>query len=94
MNYRSTRDYRSLPHTVSAAEAIKEGLAPDGGLYIPCEIPALTHGDMETLAKMSYEDRAAYVLAKFLDDYDREALVSDCHAAYSREKFAEVSGEK
>ena len=93
MNYRSTRDFRSLPHTVSAAEAIKEGLAPDGGLYIPCEIPALTRGDMETLAKMSYEDRAAYVLAKFLDDYDRDSLVSDCHAAYSKEKFAEVSGE-
>ena len=93
MNYRSTRDFRSLPHTVSAAEAIKEGLAPDGGLYIPCEIPALTHSDMETLANMSYEDRAAYVLAKFLDDYDRDSLVSDCHAAYSKEKFAEVSGE-
>ena len=63
MNYRSTRDYRSLPHTVSAAEAIKEGLAPDGGLYIPCEIPALTADDMTALAAMSYEDRAAYVLA-------------------------------
>ncbi len=93
MNYKSTRDYRSLPHTVTAAEAIKEGLAPDGGLYIPCEIPALTHDDLAALAKMSYEDRAAYVLAKFLDDYDREGLTADCHAAYSTEKFAEVSGE-
>ncbi|MBO5255955.1 MAG: threonine synthase [Clostridia bacterium] len=93
MNYRSTRDFGSLPHTVSAAEAIKEGLAPDGGLYIPCEIPALTADDLTALAAMSYEDRAAYILAKFLDDYDREGLVSDCHAAYSKEKFAEVSGE-
>ena len=92
MKYRSTRDYNSLPHTVSAAQAIKEGLAPDGGLYIPCEIPALTADDMTALAAMSYEDRAAYVLGKFLDDYDREALVSDCHAAYSKEKFTEVSG--
>ena len=81
MKYRSTRDYNSLPHTVSAAQAIKEGLAPDGGLYIPCEIPALTADDMTALAAMSYEDRAAYILGKFLDDYDREALVSDCHAA-------------
>ena len=93
MKYKSTRDYRSLPHTVSSAEAIKEGLAPDGGLYIPCGIPSLTHGDMAELAKMSYEDRAAYILAKFLDDYDRNALTKDCHAAYSKEKFAETSGE-
>ena len=92
MKYRSSRDCSSLPRTVSSAQAIKEGLAPDGGLYIPCEIPALTERDLAELAAMSYEGRAAYVLAKFLDDYDRDALLSDCSAAYSAEKFPEPSG--
>ncbi|MGN1345607.1 MAG: threonine synthase [Eubacteriales bacterium] len=93
IQYKSTRDFSSTPHTVPSAQAIKEGLAPDGGLYIPCEIPSLTHGDRTALAKLSYADRAAYILAKFLDDYDRDALTEDCRAAYSDEKFPEPSGE-
>ncbi len=39
MKYRSTR--RKSPETLIGA-AIKQGLAPDGGLYVPCEWPALS----------------------------------------------------
>ena len=90
MIVQSTRGGASARDT----EAVLQGLAPDGGLYIPCEIPALTDGDLKKLAALSYEDRAAYVLAKFLDDYDREGLKDDCRAAYSAEKFPEPSGER
>ena len=40
MNYTSTRSTSSVG--VSAAEAIKNGLAPDGGLYMPTALPTLT----------------------------------------------------
>ena len=38
MNYVSTRDKKL---SVSAAKAIATGIAPDGGLYCPTEIPQL-----------------------------------------------------
>ena len=40
MMYQSTRDASHKKY--SAAEVIKMGLAPDGGLFIPESIPALT----------------------------------------------------
>ena len=38
MHYESTRD---ATHRVGLSEAIARGLAPDGGLYVPGEVPAL-----------------------------------------------------
>ena len=87
MNYKSTRDTRNNPELVSSAEAIKNGLAPDGGLFLPTEIPSLTAADFESLCEMTYPERAAFILGKFLTDYDPAALLADCKTAYSGEKF-------
>ena len=38
MQYQSTRD---AGHLVGLGEAIARGLAPDGGLYVPTELPHL-----------------------------------------------------
>ena len=85
MNYTSTRSTASA--SVSAAEAIKNGLAPDGGLYMPASLPTLTLEEVETLSRLPYAERAAYVLGKFLTDYTREELTQDCREAYSEERF-------
>ena len=87
MNYRSTRDTSSSPISVSSAEAIKKGLAPDGGLYMPDMIPRLSSVDIAALRPLSYADRAAYVLSMFLTDYDKDALLADCREAYSEDRF-------
>ncbi len=86
MRYRSTRDIEAKEY-VTAAEAIKRGLAPDGGLYLPEGTPALTPADIEALCEKSYSERAAYILSLFLDDYDAEGLKADCAGAYCEEKF-------
>ena len=86
MNYLSTRDtVRTSP--VSAAHAIKEGLAPDGGLYLPETVPTLTRADFDALCRMDYPARAAFVLSRFLDDYAPEDLAADCRAAYAPDRF-------
>lgn len=87
MNYRSTRDTSNTPAFVSSAEAIKKGLAPDGGLYMPEMLPKLSSMDIAALRPLSYARRASYILSMFLSDYDREMLTADCEAAYSKEKF-------
>ncbi len=79
MNYYSTRGDGV---GVSAAQAIKQGLAADGGLFLPEQIPALTAQEIDALCQMDYPHRAAYILGKYLTDYTEGELLQDCQAAY------------
>ena len=85
MMYQSTRDPSHKKYT--AAEVIKMGLAPDGGLFIPESIPTLTADEIRALCEDSYPVRAAKILGKFLTDYNYEELLSDCEAAYAESSF-------
>ncbi len=85
MNYISTRSENS--EKKSAAFVIKQGIAPDGGLYVPENIPVLTGEDIAALAKMNYIERAAAVLGLFLTDYTKEELTEAASKAYGRHKF-------
>ncbi|MBQ2718679.1 MAG: threonine synthase [Clostridia bacterium] len=85
MKYKSTRSTNG--EAVSAAVAIKNGLAPDGGLYMPESIPTLSAGDLAELAGMSYPERAARILSLYLTDYTEEELLADCRAAYAESRF-------
>ena len=85
MNFFSTRDCGWTPY--SAAQVIKQGLADDGGLFVPESIPALTQEDMNRLISLPYPERAADILGRFLTDYTAEELLADCRAAYSEPSF-------
>jgi len=80
MFYKSTRGDSPA---VTAAEAIKNGIAPDGGLYMPEKLPVITESDLECFIGMEYYERAAEILSLFLEDYTKEELTADCKAAYS-----------
>ena len=80
MKYISTR---GGIETLSSAQAIKKGLANNGGLFVPDHIPLLTDSLFDKLAKMDYAERAAEILSLFLTDYDKTELLIDCRAAYA-----------
>ena len=84
MKYHSTRDSARL---VSDAEAIVAGLAPDGGLFLPTEIPTLGAGELATLTGEAYDVRAARIMSKFLTSFSYDELLSYTRLAYSKEKF-------
>lgn len=84
MDYVSTRNKKIK---VSAAQAIAAGIAPDGGLYCPTEIPKLTAQDFSALCKKDYRGRSADILGRFLTDFSAEELENDAAFAYSDEKF-------
>ncbi len=86
MNYYSTRDQKK-ECPVSAAQAIKQGLAGDGGLFVPETLPALTEEFLEELRKDDYATRAAKIMKLFLTDYTYDELLSDCQAAYAPSSF-------
>ena len=84
MDYVSTRNRE---RKVSAAYAIANGIAPDGGLYCPTSFPALTEADWKTLAESDYKGRSALILGKFLTDFSAEELADFAAKAYADEKF-------
>ena len=84
MKYTSTRDDAKR---LTAAQAIHKGISPDGGLFLPTELPALDQGFLQRLCGMDYRGRAVEVLSLFLDDYTREELADCVEAAYGGERF-------
>ena len=85
MNYQSTRGKSG--ESLTSAQIIKQGLALDGGLFIPDEIPTVTLNEIKALSALSYPERAATILSKYLTDYTYDELLSDCREAYSETSF-------
>ena len=85
MRYISTRD---ASRSVTASEAIIAGISPEGGLFLPESIPAVSREEIAALCEMDYPQRAADLLARFLTDFTREELLSFAKEAYGPEKFA------
>ena len=69
---------------VTGAEAVVQGLAEDGGLFVPEKFPSVTKEEMERMLGMDYPERAALVLSKYFDDYDKDELLSALKKAYSQ----------
>lgn len=84
MNYESTRGGLK---SVSSAEAIKTGIAPDGGLFVPEALIKLTMEDITALKDMTYQQRAVYLLRNFMTDFTEDEISQCVNGAYGNEKF-------
>jgi threonine synthase len=65
MNYVSTRGQAPV---LGFGEAMLTGLARDGGLYVPQEIPAISADQIAALAGLSYEKAAFRIMRPFVGD--------------------------
>ena len=83
ITYHSTRN---KDITASASEAILNGIAPDGGLYVPDQIPKLKVS-FEALARMDYAHVAYEVMKLFFTDFTEEELMACIKGAYNTDKF-------
>jgi threonine synthase len=77
--YISTRDNYQ---PVSAAEAIKLGMVPAGGLFVPQQIPVLSEEELFTLVGETYQTVAQKVLNLFLEDYLPTEIAGCIQKAY------------
>jgi len=84
MKYISTRGNF---HKVESAEAIKLGMVPSGGLFVPERIPAISKGALESMAGKSYLEIAGEILKLFLTDYSPEEINECLHNAYNESNF-------
>jgi threonine synthase len=84
VNYLSTRGH---PDRKRFCEILLEGLAPDGGLYLPETYPQV---DAATLAKwreLPYAELAFEILSLYIDDIPAADLKAICAKTYTAEVF-------
>ncbi|MDO4517167.1 MAG: threonine synthase [Bacillota bacterium] len=84
MNYVSTRNKTV---SLTASQAIAQGLARDGGLLTPEVFPKITPAMLEDWKGKPYGQRAVAVMKLFLEDFSEEELTGFTQAGYSAEKF-------
>src|ERR1700704_6268927 len=84
MRYVSTRgNAKPQPFT----EILLEGLAPDGGLFLPEEFPKFNLADLSAMRRMSYAELAFAILARVRDAIPPAALKRPVGKTYTREIF-------
>ena len=83
MVYQSTRGGEE---NVSPSLAIVQGLAKDGGLFVPKEMPKLEKS-LEDYAELSYQDLAYEIMKLYLTDFTEEELRYCINSAYD-DKFS------
>ncbi len=65
-------------------EAVVYGIANDGGLFVPEQIPALSREELGDMLSMDYPERAAFIFGKFFEEYEGEALLAALRTAYRK----------
>lgn len=78
VTYIGTRD-KNIRY--KASEAILKGICPDGGLFIPEEMPVMEKS-IEELAKMDYRNLAYEVMSLFFTDFTEDELRYCINNAY------------
>lgn len=89
MRYISTRGGSPA---VDFKTALLNGLAPDGGLYLPESIPAFSPQKVASLTALSYEDLALEIMTPFTEgSFTREQLKPMIDAAYGNFRHAAIA---
>ncbi len=72
-------------------EILLEGLAPDGGLYLPEHYPKLTSLDLANLRRIwsekGYADMAFAILSLYIDDIPSADLLALCRKTYTEQVY-------
>ena len=84
MRYVSTR---GLAKRQAFTEIVLEGLAPDGGLFVPEVLPRLSAEELAAMRGMDYAELAFAVLSRFADDVPAAEIKRLVERTYTREVF-------
>ena len=85
MHYVSTRGH---PERKKFCEILVEGLAPDGGLYVPESYPRVDNATLSRWRGLSYPKLAFEILSLYADDIPPADLKAICEKTYTPEVFA------
>ncbi len=86
MRYQSTRG-ADAEHPKAFCDILLEGLAPDGGLYLPASYPMLEDALLARLRGLSYAELAYEIIRLYVDDIPEAELKSIINKAYTKAVF-------
>jgi threonine synthase len=69
------------------SDILLEGLAPDGGLYMPLRYPQVDAATLERWRGLAYADLAFEILSLYIDDIPADDLRAICRRVYSKQVF-------
>ena len=84
MLYLSTRGHPDRKHF---CEILLEGLAPDGGLYLPESYPQVDAATLEKWRRLPYHALAFEILSLYIDDIPADDLKAICAKTYTANVF-------
>jgi threonine synthase len=84
MLYLSTRGHADRKHF---CEILLEGLAPDGGLYLPERYPQVNEAMLAKWRDLPYDELAFEILSLYIDDIPAADLRAICHKTYTEDVF-------
>lgn len=91
MKYTSTRGKAPI---LSFKDAVIAGLASDGGLYVPENIPTFTKDEIADMAKLSYEDLMLKIINPFIggeiEDDVLKGIISESYSEFRHKDIAPV----
>jgi len=88
MKYISTRgDQNDHSGERRFCEILLEGLAPDGGLYLPVAYPQVDDATLTKWRGLSYADLAFEILSLYIDDIPADDLLAITRRTYTAEVF-------
>jgi threonine synthase len=91
MRYISTRaSAGKAPERKRFCEILLEGLAPDGGLYLPEHYPQVDSATLTKWRGLSYAELAFEVLSLYIDDIPAADLKAICAKTYTEEVFGSL----
>ena len=76
----------------SFEEVILTGLAPDGGLYVPEQLPKFSAQEIASWSALSYQELALKIISPFVDgaipEQDLEQLITKSYATFRHDDIA------
>ena len=83
MSYSSTR---GQDNKINFVDAMLNGLAEDGGLYVPDKFPKFTKNELKELSTLSYSELAFEVTKEFIDseEISSKEYKEICKKTYGR----------
>ena len=88
MRYLSTRTANpASSERKRFCEILLEGLAPDGGLYLPEAYPQVSSETLEKWRSLNYADLAFEILSLYIEDIPATDLKAICRKTYTQEVF-------
>ena len=88
---------RGSSPSVNFLEVLTSGVAPDGGLYLPEEIPLFNKDELKSYKSLTYNQLALKLLHPYMDDFleinELEKIIEDAYSTFRIENVVRINNQ-